>query len=532
MKSYSKSTSIAAYSIRRRVSKAAFGWIAAGCIVTTATAQSTERAVFVVNNVSDEISSFTLDDDGILEFVGNYTVADNPQSMSISPDGRFLAVGHAGQSTTVEVLTILRVNDDASLSDFIITTTPDSPLDCQWVSPTILTVLETDFGDSMLHSYSLDETNGILSLVDSIFIGGFSTQLTVHPNGNIIFANDSFGDRVLTFHIDSSGMLSAINSEITSPLFPLDLGISNDGSRLYSACGISGDSSSVLGFDVDGSGGIKQTEVNTSPGDSPAHVVVSSDDQLAFVGHGRDATVRSFSINAVTGELTPTGFFFDVGSQGTLGDIAVLDDLLIVTDESTVSDGIAGTYSFRINSDGSLTKLGEAANVGGVRPETIAVWGGVEEPELATLVDFDVTFGTLLNGGLTELIVSDDQLLRARSSFGFLSSEPNVMTFEIGAETTVQLPSLIDLVIESRINNPGGSARVRLRNFISNALEEVDSYAIGTTESIQTIDDVSAVDRVRPSDGRIELSIKHVVIATFSLSGFVSSFDEVRVSVE
>ncbi len=100
----------------------------------------------------------------------------------------------------------------------------------------------------------------------------------------------------------------------------------------------------------------------------------STDAAYLLVGHGTDATVRSAAINAATGNLTYTGHFFDVGLQGTLGDVQTLDDLFFVTDNSTAIDGIMGVYSFRLNANGSFTQNGPIVDTGGIAPRSIAVW--------------------------------------------------------------------------------------------------------------------------------------------------------------
>ena len=142
-----------------------------------------------------------------------------------------------------------------------------------------------------------------------------------------------------------------------------------------------------------------------------------------------------------------------------------------------------------------------------------------------TLTDFDVVFGSLQSGSLDDLLASDDSYLRTRSSFGFLSSEPNLMRIDFDFDAPSS-PGEIDIIIESRLNNPGGSATVQLRN-AQNALEIVGQYDIGTAEVTETIADVPAATYI--NNGAIEMQVKHVVIATFSLSGFQSSFDLVTI---
>jgi len=73
----------------------------------------------------------------------------------------------------------------------------------------------------------------------------------------------------------------------------------------------------------------------------------------------------------ICGDLTDTGFSFDVGIQGDLGDVAVLGNLLLFTDKFS---GATGLYSFTIQPDGSFTQNGSLVSSQGTTPTYIAVW--------------------------------------------------------------------------------------------------------------------------------------------------------------
>jgi hypothetical protein len=150
----------------------------------------------------------------------------------------------------------------------------------------------------------------------------------------------------------------------------------------------------------------------------------------------------------------------------------------------------------------------------------------------AELTDVAVAFGSLVSGGLQDLIDSDDAWLRTRSIPGFTAEEANLMELRVGAVTTVQSPSTLDLALEGRISQPGGSVRVRFRNWNTNAFVQIHQYPIGFTEAVESIEDIVATNYVRASDGRIEVSMRHSVFATFSVLGFDSYTDQVAISVQ
>jgi len=149
----------------------------------------------------------------------------------------------------------------------------------------------------------------------------------------------------------------------------------------------------------------------------------------------------------------------------------------------------------------------------------------------ATLADMTVAFGQHIAGTLAELQISDNFYVRLRSRPGFTASEPNLIDVRVGATTNVVSPQSLHLAVEGRVNSAGGTMRVRLKNWSTNQFQQVHQYPIGTTESTVLMPDLSAMDRVRPSDGRIEVSLRASMLATFSAQGFDLFLDHVEIAV-
>lgn len=362
---------------RPRLIQCAGCWALLASIPSAAGAQSALPAVFVANNVSDDITSFTVNPDGTLTPADLAFSSDGPQTIDVSPDGSHLVVGHGTANEVTEVLKVFSIGTDASLTEAASTLVPNTPLDALWINDHIVAVTEsTVSGPNFVHTYRFNALAGTLGEVDAVGTGSFNTAMALHPTGGILYAQDSTGHVISWFLVDQDGLMSPAGSLNTGATFPLKMAITPDASFLYAAGGISNGGHAVLGFSVGPGGGLLALGGSpfTSPGQSPAYVAVSADAAWLFVGHGTDATVRSFSIHPEDGSLAATGFSFDVGLQGTVGDVVVLGDLLLVTDESTAIDGIAGIYSFHINPDGSLTAVDGIYGTQGVRPESIAVW--------------------------------------------------------------------------------------------------------------------------------------------------------------
>jgi hypothetical protein len=143
----------------------------------------------------------------------------------------------------------------------------------------------------------------------------------------------------------------------------------------------------------------------------------------------------------------------------------------------------------------------------------------------------NVAFGQLIAGTVAELQNSDNFYVRTRSRFGFTANERNLIDLRVGGTTGVGSPQSIHLTIEGRLNSAGGTMRVRLKNWSTNSFQQVHQYPMGTSETIEVIAHLSAANRVRTPDGRIELSMRASMMATFSALGFDFFTDHVGIAV-
>jgi len=185
-----------------------------------------------------------------------------------------------------------------------------------------------------------------------------------------------------------------------------------------------------------------------------------------------------------------------------------------------------------INSGPSINNAGQLA-VWAHNPTTGEAGTLLLTPQatVVELTDLTVTFGTLISGNLDSIRQSDDVRLRVRSRPGFAATEPNLIDIRLGSATSVNAPQSINLTVEGRINQPGGAMRLRLKNWSTNEFQQVHQYPIGTVEQTERVTGISAANRVRSSDGRIELSIRASVFATFSAQGFDLFLDHVGIAV-
>jgi 6-phosphogluconolactonase (cycloisomerase 2 family) len=370
----------------------ASGLAAAGvaAICGQAAGQASQRAAFVANNgnIEGSVTSYAFGPGGEPVFVakhitgsGSSNPGNNAYAITLSPNGRYLAVTHATSATVFERLDILRVNADATLTPVGAFSTPDSPLAAAWVSDTLLSVTLTNLSQpNKVIMYRFDPAAATLVEIDRKDSGGFTGYLAVHPSGQYLYAQDSplgSGNYTLAaFRVEADGTLTNVGTFPTSPNYALGPGITADGRRLYAGGGAINGNNKIVGFDISPTGLLSPIEGSpwTSPGSgpSPKQAAPTPDGRYLFVGHGTSSQVRSFAIDS-GGGLTDTGNAFTVGIQGDLGGVAVLGPWVLFTRKYSTG-GPTGLFSFTVQTDGSFTANGPVVSSQGSLPQFIAPW--------------------------------------------------------------------------------------------------------------------------------------------------------------
>lgn len=362
-------------------------------LTSGAFAQADQPALFVANNGNLEgaVSSMSLSGGvpalvqklvlGIKVSGGPNVPGTNAYEMSLSPDGRHLAISHATALTTEQV-SLVRIHPDLSLELLGVFSVPDSPLDVQWIDDTFLAVAKSSVsGNNEVAIYEIDFMQSPPGAVerDRQFTGLFSTYLEKHPTLRVLYTQDSSlsgaGARVSTWEVSSSGTLTLIDEDVTAPVYSLEIAVSPRGDYLFTTGGISSGGHAINGFFVAANGSLDPTPGSPyfSSGQSPADCEVSDSGDYLVVGHGTDATVRTFFITGAVGNLIETGALYDLGTQGSIGDVREHDGMVYVTDSWTVN-GTAGVHTFELGANGELTKIGQHVSTGATSANAIAYW--------------------------------------------------------------------------------------------------------------------------------------------------------------
>jgi len=354
--------------------------------VRLAEAQSLQPALFVTDHIATapqfgnyaSIRSFTVSPDGVLTPVGTYYTNDYPYELSLSPSGRYLAVGHASALTNEDLL-VFEVNADASLTMFAVVTVQSSPFEIDWIDDSTLLVLETSNGNSGVWTYQFDPNAAMPQKIvplDDARTGVFSSQFRLHPSLPVVYVADSplIGTNFLrSFEIAPDGALSTLQSLAVAP-YALDIDITPNERYLYMVSGAGSDG--VQGFELDSSG--MMTPLAFSPFPTPdgaaSHIKITPSGGIAIVFHGATETIRSFSISPDDGSLFNTGFSFNIGGNGIFEAIEVFNNLLFVTRNS--GSGInAGILAYNVHIDGSFSPVGDGDPIfAGTRPYFMETW--------------------------------------------------------------------------------------------------------------------------------------------------------------
>ena len=362
--------------------------IALAFMASAAYGQADTAAAFVANNgnLEGSVSSFTFNPDGSPNFVqkvitgerdstSDYEPGCNTYTISITPDGRFLATGHASSDDPFQQITVIEIHADATMTIVGEFPTPDTPLDVEWLDNRYLAALRTEYGTpNDVLVYDFDREAYTLTETDRGATNRFSSSLALHPSGQYLYVGDTYSPNgIYVFQVNGDGTLTTLDTTPTGSTYPLGVGVAPNGSFLYAEGGISNGGHAVLGYGIATNGTLNGLAGMPfySPGSSPKDCAFSVDSSILFLGHGSDATVRSFLIDAETGVPTSTGYSFDVGIQGELGDLAVLDDYLLITDNYYDQRGL---YSFDIHPNGSFTINGTIVDTQGIGPREIATW--------------------------------------------------------------------------------------------------------------------------------------------------------------
>jgi len=150
--------------------------------------------------------------------------------------------------------------------------------------------------------------------------------------------------------------------------------------------------------------------------------------------------------------------------------------------------------------------------------------------ETAQIEELTMITGTFLEGGVNEIITSDDAYVRTRSGFGATLVDLHHMELELRAATNNAPAALMDITIEAHIDQPSGIAQIRVLNHASGAFDVVNQHAVNQTDAVRIIE-INDARAYAAANGEIALRLKHIVFVPFLAFTFESFFDWVEIGV-
>jgi hypothetical protein len=144
---------------------------------------------------------------------------------------------------------------------------------------------------------------------------------------------------------------------------------------------------------------------------------------------------------------------------------------------------------------------------------------------------FTVQTGSHVSGNTADLRESDNEFLKIDAAFIEGGEPPYVMIVEVKLKTTEVNLTNLSILVESKLSQNGGTAKLYLRNWQQGGWTRIATNPIGKTEVTHTVSGLNPAKYVNGS-GIIKLRIRHEKTTTSNGDPFRSLIDHVQALVE
>ncbi|MFT7478913.1 MAG: 6-phosphogluconolactonase (cycloisomerase 2 family), partial [Gammaproteobacteria bacterium] len=278
-------------------------------------ADTSTRASFayVANNGDDTISIYSVDpESGRLSFEGFHAAAigeDGPGTALVHPGGDYLYVTNE-DTANISIYVIDSTNGRlAALSPVATGTGPHHSVlsangDYLYVSA---------FGADVVRTYSVDAGSGALTPVGApVSTGAGPEAIALDPLGRFAYVADRTGQDITIFDVDSmTGALSAsLAAFVVAPGVPTEMIVDEDGSHAYVSVE---NLDLVLTYSINAVTG-DLSVVNTRPtGDEPARLALRPGGEALWLLNAADEDLIAYTVDTGTGLLTRIPGSFPTG---------------------------------------------------------------------------------------------------------------------------------------------------------------------------------------------------------------------------
>jgi len=326
------------------------------------------RFVYVADAGSGDVHAFRADPaTGQLTGLGAVAVGAAPVGLGVEPSGRFLyvAVRDAAEAVVLAIdqttgglalVDRLRVRDQPAGFAFTRGGTPVT------FAPASVVVANRSSGDVTLHP--ADAAGGTLGAPTATPVGTEPRGLALHPNGRVVYVADRLGGSVSALAFDAAGTSLAPlgGGADPTPRMPLALAVLPSGRYVIAA----NDGDTMLSvFQADAAGVPTWSSAWSTA--VPTALALDPAGRFLFVASEVADTVKSFTVGATTGGLTPVD-----------GKNAGIDPHAVAVHPNgrylyVANRGSANVSQYEISPTGMMTPLDPATATAGGQPAALAV---------------------------------------------------------------------------------------------------------------------------------------------------------------
>jgi 6-phosphogluconolactonase len=247
-----------------------------------------------------------------------------PQSIAIHPTKKFAYVANVGSGILGVITYIInQLTGTLTYASSIDTTTGlnEQPFSVA-IDPTGRFAYVNNFNVNIISAFTINQTTGALTLIANYT--GVSSKphtITVHPNGKFVYLTNyqnhlvsTLGNTISAFTINqTTGALSLINTYATGTQ-PNVITIHPSGNYVYTV----NFGSSITGYPIDQTTGALGTRfdiVFPVSGSQPRSITFDPTGRFAYVANYNQIVVRALKFDQTNGALTPIGTVSSIGTN-------------------------------------------------------------------------------------------------------------------------------------------------------------------------------------------------------------------------
>lgn len=497
--------------------------LSAGLVLSPAAlSQATYPLLFVGNNVSGGVTVFRTSPTGDLTRIGNFPAGTNPQDLGVTRRGRNLVVVNATQATVEELYTFV-VNPDGTLTRL-------HPPSLVGDGPLALNVTAGDLAlvpsasERTLTSFRIENDRTVFA--SQVGAGQFPTHLASNAPGTLAWLCGTAGSAYIRSYRLLSGGIIELTSELPGlPGTGQGLALHPAGDVLYFSNGLG---NAVSWFAIDPLGALSFRGSASNGGNSCVELAVHPTGAYLYVCNVVSDTLTVMPV-AEDGSLSDAVASYSIGND--IRDVVTDGRFVYVTDESTLGGSPMGVVVFRVNVDGSLTRLA-THDTAGARPQRMSLWDPRPKIYAHRAV---LERGRALGGGRMDLAFSDDVHWAAAPGLVLTREEPPIRLRLRGTSPVADPAGLLVSYEASVTASPPSSIEERVEVFDVSLgrFVPVGSFVAEPGDAIRTVRLTGDLTRfVNPADHGVQARISFVPVGPLASPNWSARIDEAGWIVE